>query len=97
MLDLMVGFDVSSNVLHCIGDNGNVGQVGATLYGPLVCHLTAAPLWVPSDGTLVTIVCQGQCYNASWGRSVGNSSVVKTCKKADVTCHQPATNRQKTR
>ena len=60
MLALMVRFDVSSNVVHCIGDNGNLGQVGATLYGPLVCHVTAAPLWVSSDGTLVTIVCRGQ-------------------------------------
>ena len=59
MLDLMVGFDVSLDVLYRIGDNGNLGQVGATFNGPLVGHVTSVPLWVSSDGTLVTIVCQG--------------------------------------
>ena len=47
---------MSSNVLHLVGDNVNVGQVGATFYGPRVCQ-------VYSDSTLVTIICQGRCYN----------------------------------
>ena len=97
LLDLTVEFDVSSNVLHLLGDNGNIGQVGTALYGPLACYVTAAPLWVSSDGTLVTIICQGRCYNASWGRSGGDSPAVNVRKRADVTCQQPATNRQRTR
>ena len=97
LLDLTVEFDVSSNVLHLLWDNENLGQVGTIFYGPLLHHVTAAPLWVSSDGTLVTIICQGWCYNASWGRSGGDSPAVKLRKKADVTCHQPATTRQKTR
>ena len=88
MLDLTVRFDVSSNVLHRIEDNGNLGQVGATFYGPLVGRVTSAPLWVSSDGTLVTIVCQGQCYNAYWGRSGSDSPAVKTQKKADSNHNQ---------
>ena len=52
----MVEFDVSLDVLYRIEDNGNIGQVGATCYGPLVCYDTSAPQWVYSDGTLVTIV-----------------------------------------
>ena len=88
---------MSSNMLHRIGDNDNLGQVGATFYGPLVCHVTAAPIWVSSDITLVTIVCQGQCYNVSWGRSIGNSPAINAHEKADVICHQSPTNRQKTR
>ena len=52
----MVEFDVSSNVLHRIGDNGNAGQVGATFYGPLVYHVTSALLWVTSNGTATSDV-----------------------------------------
>ena len=93
----MAGFNVSLDVLHRIGGNSNLGQVCATFYGPLVGHVTSALLWVFSDGTLVTIVCQGQCYTASWGRSGGDSHAVKAQKKTDGTFHWPPTNRQKTR
>ena len=93
----MVEFDVSSNVLHLLGDKGNLGQVGATFYGPLLCRVTATPLWIYRDGTLVTIIYQDRCCNASWGGPWDDSPVVKARKKTDVTYHQPVTTRQKTR
>ena len=95
LLDLMVGFDVSSKVLKLVGDKGNVGQVGATFYAPLVCHVTAAPLWVSSDCTMVTIICPGRCYNASWGRSGGDSPAVIARKSVDETLQQPVTKKHK--
>ena len=80
MVDLTLAFDVSSDVMVDIGEDGKAGQVGANFYGPLVNHLTVGPIWLSTDGCLVTIVCPGNCYNTSWGRSGGDSPATKVRK-----------------
>ena len=68
-------------VMVDIGEHGKAGQVGANFYGPLVVNnLTVAPIWLSTDGCLVTIVCPGNCYNISWGRSGGDSPATKARK-----------------
>ena len=69
ILDVLLGYDVSSDIMNDIGEGeGTIGQAGATFYGALLDHLTAAPIWISIDGAFVTIVCPGKCYNGAWGR-----------------------------
>lgn len=84
LLDMHLAFDISSDVMVDIGQNDELGQVGATFYGPLIDHCTAAPLWVSKDGSRVTILCPtDDCFNAAWGRSGGPSAASKARKAAE--------------
>ena len=77
---MLLGFDVSSYVMVDIGKDGSIDQAGATFYGSLLDHLTAAPIWVSDDSNLVTTVCPGKCYNCAWGRGDGDSVATKARK-----------------
>ena len=59
MVDLTLAFNVSSDAMVDIGEHGEAGQVGDICYGPLVNHLTVSPIWLLTEGCLVTvtIVC----------------------------------------
>ena len=45
LLDVLKGFDVSSDLLHNKYDGGDYTQLGGTFFGPLVDHATSAPLY----------------------------------------------------
>ena len=80
LLDVLIGFDVSSDTLIDVGKDGNTGQVGATFFGPLVDRDTAVPLWMSPDGQNVTIICPVACYNFVWGRFGGDFPSTKARK-----------------
>ena len=83
LLDMHIAFDVSSDVMVDIGQNGNLGQAGATFYGPLIEHCTSASLWISKDGSRVTILPPtDDCFNAAWGKAGGPSSATKAMKAA---------------
>jgi hypothetical protein len=83
ILDLLLAFDLSSDVMINNGRDGALGQVGATFYGPLIEHCTSAPLWVNKEG-LVTIVCpDDECFNVAWGRGGGPTEATKARKAAE--------------
>ena len=51
ILDVLLGYNVLSNAMNNIGeDDKTIGQAGATLYGSLLDHLTAAPIWISDEG-----------------------------------------------
>ena len=84
LLDMHVAYDISSDVMVDIGLDEQLGQAGATFYGPLIDHCTSAPLWVSKDGSKVTIICpDDECFNAAWGRAGGDSEATKARKAAE--------------
>lgn len=83
LLDVLLAFDVSSDVMVDIGRDPLIGQAGSTFYGPLFNHCTSAPLWTNGDDSLVTIICPSKnCYNLAWGRAGGDSPATAARKKA---------------
>ena len=80
LMDLMMAFDVSSDVFEALGDDVNLGQGGATFYGPLLDHCTSSPLWISKDGETCTVICPGNCYNFAWDKSGGDSPATKARK-----------------
>ena len=93
-MDVFLAYDVSSDVLVDIGQNGDVGQAGATFYGPSVDHLTISPTWMSTDGLSVTVICPGNCYNGVWGRAGGDSLAIKAKRAADRQEAKRAAERQ---
>ena len=98
LLDMHLAFDISSDVMVDIGQNDDLGQVGATFYGPLIDHCTSAPLWVSKDGSRVTIVCPtDECFNAAWGRAGGDSESTKIRKAAEKEARRKKREREERR
>jgi len=64
ILDLMLCFDLSSDVLE-------KGEIGATFSGSLFDHATTRSLWISKDKKMVTTLCPDDCYNDAWGRAGG--------------------------
>ena len=94
ILDVLLGYDVSSDIMNDIGEGeGTIGQAGATFYGALLDHLTAAPIWISIDGAFVTIVCPGKCYNCAWGKG-GGDSVATRARKAQEAAERAAARRR---
>ena len=84
LLDMHIAFDISSNVMVKIGQKGNLGQAGATFYGPLFKHCTSASLWISKDGSRVTVLPPtNDCFNAAWGKSGGPRAASNAKKTAD--------------